>query len=64
MRRMCEDAFKAQKEICAENAKTKTTYKLTDKIEVSDAVRLLSGYVTIDRDSIINAKTPFDNQQI
>lgn len=62
-RRMLEDAFKAQKEICAEHAKVKTTYKLTDKIEITDAVRLLSGYVTADKSSIKNAPTPtIDNQ--
>lgn len=54
---MLEDAFKAQKEICFENA------KITDGEYKIDGHRCNHGTYTIDSDSIRNAPTPtFDNQ--
>lgn len=60
MRRMCEDAFKAQKEMCAEHAKTKI-----EEVYVGDICESGSLYrkvAVIDKSSIIDCPTPFYNQ--
>lgn len=55
--RMCEDAFKAQKGICAEMARTKVERLTTGQLQP-----FYYHKTVIDKSSILNAPTPFDNQ--